>query len=131
MNRSVLQVLDAFFLVFHAGFTLFNVVGWVFPRTRKAHRVTIVLTASSWFILGIWYGWGYCICTDWHWQVRRALGEPITSRSYIRFLIAEIIGVYIDPLLVERGTAVVFVILVGITIGLWVREHRRRYPEKC
>jgi len=35
------------------------------------HRASLLLTAFSWFVLGIWYGWGYCVCTDWHYMVLR------------------------------------------------------------
>ncbi|MGZ8511472.1 MAG: DUF2784 family protein, partial [Chitinophagaceae bacterium] len=58
------QFLNIFFFVFHTVFTLFNMVGWIFPRTRKLHLITLSITAFSWFVLGIWYGWGYCACTD-------------------------------------------------------------------
>ena len=52
--------LNIFFFVFHTVFTLFNMGGWAFPKTRKLHLITLSLTAFSWFILGIWYGWGFC-----------------------------------------------------------------------
>ena len=31
--------------------------------------------------LGAVYGWGYCPCTDWHWDVKRRLGETGLPRS--------------------------------------------------
>ena len=55
------QFLNIFFFVFHSVFTLFNITGWAFRKTRKWHLITMLLTAASWFILGIWYGWGYCV----------------------------------------------------------------------
>ncbi|MCC5921935.1 MAG: DUF2784 domain-containing protein [Cyclobacteriaceae bacterium] len=73
---------DLFFTAFHTLFIVFNVVGWAFEKTRKTHLVTISLTLMSWGVLGIWYGFGYCPLTDWHWQVLRALGEtelPVVS----------------------------------------------------
>ncbi len=82
-----LQILNAFFFAFHTALMLFNLLGWLFPRTRKLHLLCLGLTAFSWFVLGWWYGWGYCFCTDWHWQVRAALGLPNPSASYVHFLI--------------------------------------------
>ncbi len=81
------QFLNIFFFVFHTVWTLFNMTGWMFRPTRRLHLVTLTLTALSWFVLGIWYGWGYCLCTDWHWQVRRELGFRDESNSYIHFLV--------------------------------------------
>ncbi len=118
----MLAFLDAFFLVFHACFTLFNMTGWIWRRTRKAHLATISLTAASWFVLGIWYGWGYCFCTDWHWQVREKMGRPISSYSYIHFLILEITGIDMDQALVDHATLVVFLFCLAMTVALNARD---------
>jgi len=119
------QYLNIFFFVFHTAFTLFNVVGWMFRITRKIHLVTLSLTAFSWFVLGIWYGWGYCFCTDWHWEVREKLGYNDLSRSYIHFLILQLTGVNFDPSTVENLTLVIF--LLSFVLSLWfnVRDRRR------
>lgn len=111
-------MLNIFFFVFHTALTLFNCVGWIFRATRKWNLVTLLLTACSWFILGIWYGWGYCVCTDWHWAVRRKLGYHDESRSYIHFLILKLTGANLDQTLVERGTLVVF--LVSLVMSSWL-----------
>src|SRR5688572_12705788 len=110
--------LNIFFFVFHTVFTLFNMTGWAFRKTRKLHLVTMLLTAFSWFILGIWYGWGYCLCTDWHWAVREKLGIHDRSASYIHFLIHKLTGADLDPTLVENGTLLVFVI--SFLLNIWL-----------
>jgi len=122
---GLLTILDRFFLLFHTVFTLFNISGWIWHKTRKIHLVTMGLTAMSWFILGIWYGWGYCFCTDWHWQVREALHNPITSYSYIHFLIHEITGRWLDPDLVDRATLGVFLTSLALTLVLNLRDWRK------
>lgn len=104
----MLSLLNIFFFVFHTIVTLFNVVGWMFTKTRKLHLLTMALTAGSWFVLGIWYGWGYCFCTDWHWQVREALGYHDHSNSYIHFLILKLTSVDFNPDLVDTITVIVF-----------------------
>ncbi len=118
----VLKLLDIFFLVFHSVFTLFNMTGWIWKKTRTVHLATILLTACSWFILGIWYGWGYCFCTDWHWQVREALGRPIRSDSYIHFLILELTGFNPPPHLVDAVTLAVFFGCAVLSIGLNLKD---------
>ena len=120
------QFLNIFFFVFHSVFTLFNMVGWILPRTRKLHLVTLSLTAFSWFILGIWYGWGYCACTDWHWDVRDKLGYEDRSGSYIHFLILKLTGADLDPGLVERGTLIVFLLSFALSIWLNIQDRRRK-----
>lgn len=119
-------LLNIFFIVFHTVFTLFNIVGWIFPRTRKLHLITMLLTAGSWFILGIWYGWGYCVCTDWHWQVREAMGIQDRSDSYIHFLLLETTGIDWDKQLVENTTLIIFVLCFILSGWFNYADHKRK-----
>jgi hypothetical protein len=122
------QFLNIFFFVFHTLFTLFNMVGWIFPKIRKLHLFTLLLTALSWFVLGIWYGWGYCVCTDWHWDVRDKLGYDDRSNSYIHFLILKLTGADLNHRLVEYGTLIVFLLSVVLSMWLntkdWLQKRR-------
>lgn len=120
------QFFNYFFFVFHTVFTLFNVFGWMFRVTRKWNLVTLLLTAFSWFVMGIWHGWGYCFCTDWHWAVREKLGYHDQSRSYIHFLILKVTGLDLDPNLVENATLIVFVVSLAMSAFLNVRDLRRK-----
>ena len=126
LSHGTLAFLDIFFLVFHTVFTLFNMTGWIFRKTRKLHAITMGLTVFSWFILGIRYGWGYCFCTDWHWQVRDTLGRPIQSYSYIHFLILEITGADLPPQLVDSAVLAVFLFCVAMAVFMNVRDFRNR-----
>src|SRR4029079_11438858 len=107
-------------------FTLFNIFGWAFRNTRRLHLVTLTLTAFSWFILGIWYGWGYCFCTDWHWTVRKKLGYHDHSNSYIHFLILKITGLNLPEKLVDTITVTVF--LVSFLLSIWfnIKDTRKK-----
>lgn len=118
--------LNIFFFAFHTAWTLFNIVGWIFPATRRWHLVTMLMTAGSWFILGIWYGWGYCLCTDWHWQVRRAMGYRDESHSYVHFLVLKITGINFSPAFVEMVTLIVFLISLVMTLWLNGRDYMRK-----
>ena len=119
------QFLNIFFFFFHTVWTLFNVVGWMFPATRKWHLLTLLLTALSWFVLGIWFGWGYCVCTDWHWQVRNNLGYHDESHSYIHFLILKLTGIHLSPTLVDNATLVIFIIAVIMSVWLNIRDRKK------
>jgi hypothetical protein len=112
--------------VFHSVLMLFNTLGWIFPVTRKWNLITLALTAGSWFILGIWYGLGYCACTDWHWQVREKLGYHDQSNSYIHFLLLKLTGIHFNEQVVDIGTLVVFLISVVMSVWLNIRDWRQK-----
>lgn len=124
LNFVMLGALNLFFFVFHTAFTLFNLIGWLFPCLRKLHLFTISITAFSWFVLGFWFGWGYCLCTDWHWQVREAMGLYDQSSSYMHFLILKLTNWNANPALVDAGTFIGF--LIGLCGSIWVNLVKRR-----
>lgn len=121
--------LNIFFFVFHTAFTLFNIVGWIFKSTRKLHLITLSLTAFSWFVLGIWYGWGYCFCTQWHWEVRRKLGFTDESNSYIQFLIFKLTGIKFSIQLVDISTFIVFIICFALSVWLNLKDYRKKIQK--
>jgi hypothetical protein len=126
MPEYLLEIIDVFFLGFHSVLILFNVFGWLVPRWRFANFITLSLTAFSWFILGIWYGWGYCFCTDWHWQVRDMLGYQHTSSSYIHFLILELTGINLPVDLVDTATVIIFFVAFVASAYLNVKKWKTR-----
>ena len=119
-------LLDIGFFVFHTAFILFNLFGWMWKATRRWNLATLLLTAFSWFGLGIWYGFGYCPCTDWHWQVRRELGYTDMADSYIKFLIQQLTGLNIDAAIVDVGTAVLFFVALVISLYVNFRAFKKR-----
>jgi hypothetical protein len=122
----VYLVLNFFFFFFHTSLIIFNSIGWIFPKYRKWNLITLLLTAFSWFVLGIWFGWGYCICTDWHWNVRDHLGYYDGSSSYIHFLILKLTGINFAEELVNIFTVIVFFSSLLISLWLNIRDYYRR-----
>lgn len=124
----MLAFLDVFFLVFHSALVLFNLTGWIWRRTRRLHLWTIGATVLSWFGLGLFYGWGYCPCTAWHWDVKRALGETDLPRSYVKYYLDRLTGLSWDPTLVDA--AVVVLGLGALALSAWLnrRDARRSSP---
>ncbi len=123
MNRIILQSIDYFFILFHSVLILFNVFGWIIPKWRFANLISLSVTAFSWFVLGIWYGIGYCPFTDWHWKVRQLLGYNDQSNSYIHFLILKILGVNLPENWVDSATLIVFLLAFCISIILNQNKH--------
>lgn len=122
----MLEFLDYFFFVFHTVLIFFNLFGWVWKKTRLLNLIVILLTAGSWGILGIWYGFGYCPFTDWHWRVRMELGHEIMTGSYIKFMADALTGMDWDP-----GTLRIFTV-GGLSAALCaslytnLRDYRQR-----
>jgi hypothetical protein len=110
--------LDYFFLIFHTILTLFNLVGWIWKKTRMANFITLMLTGFAWFGLGIFYGIGYCPLTDWHWDVLEKLGHHDLPYSYIKYLIQRLTGCDANPGIVEIGTVAGFVFAVVMSVYL-------------
>jgi len=114
----VLKFLDILLTLVHFVLITFNLFGWIWQKTRKAHLVTVAATAFSWFVLGFWFGWGYCPFTHWQWEVKQRLGETDLPNSFIKYYADRISGKNIDPAVVDRGTAIVFATIVLITVYL-------------
>lgn len=127
----MLRVADWLFVIFHTALVVFNVFGWAVPRWRRANLITLLLTAASWFGLGIFYGLGYCPFTDWHWSVLRALGETDLPRSYIQYLVMRLLGLSVDAALVDTAVALGFFGALLVSTLVNVRDTRRRMQRRA
>jgi hypothetical protein len=126
LTTDVDEILDVAFFVLHTSWIGFNCVGWIWRRTRPWHLATVSLTALSWFGLGILYGWGYCPCTDWHWQVRARLGHQ-DPPSYISLLIGELTGIELSQALADGLTLSTLVVVALLNVGMNLRgRHNMR-----
>jgi hypothetical protein len=119
--------LDKFFFVFHSFLILFILSGWAHKKTRRANLVVILLTAFSWFILGIWYGYGYCPSTDWHWQVRARLGISDMPTSYTKFLIESFTGWDVSQKAVDISTLILLVGVLAASLYTNIRDWRKSH----
>ena len=124
----VLAVANIAFFVFHTALILFNVFGWIPKGTRKWNLATLVLTLLSWTVMGTWKGMGYCLCTDWHWQVREAMGIHETADSYIVLPARNLTGW--DPPIQLANTVAMWVFIAAFTMSVsfnlrdWLRGRK-------
>jgi len=125
-NPALYKIGNAFFFVFHVALILFNLFGWIPEWSRKWNLLTLLLTALSWFGLGIFYGFGYCFLTDWHWTIREKLGYNTDSNSYIHFLITELTPLEIKEDVVDVWTAILFFMALVISVYVNLRASRSR-----
>lgn len=118
--------LDIFFVVFHSVLIGFNLIGWIWKKTRRLHLVVLTLTVLSWFGLGAFYGFGYCPCTDWHWRVKRALGQTDLPASYVKYYLDRLTGIDWSPQFVDA--TVLAVTLAALGVSAWLNWRDRRRP---
>ncbi len=120
------QFLNIFFFIFHTIIVLYNSLGWIFKKTRKTNFILLLMTSFSWFIVGLWYGLGYCFCTDWHYQVKIALGTNPADLpySYIKLLIDTVFGSNVNEVTVNWGTIIVFVLAIVMSIVFNIQDWK-------
>ena len=124
-DLALYRLLDAAFVAFHTVLVGFNMSGWAWRQTRRLHLFTIGVTLLFWFGAGMVYGWGYCPLTDWHWQVKRTLGETSLPASWIKYYLDAITGVDWSPALVDALVIGCALVALGLAVLLNVRDRLR------
>ncbi len=125
-NINIFHLLDWFFLVFHFALILFILFGWIWKRLRIYNLIVIVLTLLSWTVLGIWYGFGYCPFTDWHWQVLWELGHTGLPSSYVSYLFQRILSLELSQVFVDWLTGGMAVVAFIFSLIFNVRDFLKR-----
>ena len=108
LRRASFELLRALLHTLHFGVISFMMVGWIFCHTRALHLVLMALIALSWFGLGYFRGFGYCLITDWQWRLMAYLGEEAPSGGYIKYLGERLTGWPLDNDRVDRLTTGAF-----------------------
>lgn len=122
----MLHVLDIFLTVFHSAFVLFILIGWSHRKTRTVHWTALLLTLIAWMLLGLYKGViGYCPLTDWHWDVKRALGETGMPSSFIEYMVEKIMGINFPTLMVDIVTALGLVFGMIMSASIYWREVKK------
>lgn len=121
----MLQLLDFLFFVLHCFIISFNLTGWMWQYTRRWHLALVTLTIFSWLVMGMWYGLGYCALTDWHWQVKRALGETNLPHSFLTYLFNDIMGMGLKDSFIGWGAGIALAVVTLLSIIFNVRDYRR------
>lgn len=121
-----LRTLDAFYTLLHFLIIGFNLLGWIWKATRQLHFYTVMLTAASWLLLGIWFGLGYCPITDWQWTVKTQLGEKDLPDSFIKYQADRLMGRDFSPALINWITAISFsaVTVIAIYFRIAGKPHK-------
>ena len=111
LNKEQLLLLDWFFVLLHGGLTVFNMIGWLIPSLRKFHFFVITGTLLSWILIGWMVGnIGYCPLTDWHWDVKRLLGETGLPGSFIKYYADKLLSYSFNATMIDVLTAIVGIV---------------------
>jgi hypothetical protein len=127
----MLYLLDIFFTILHLIIIFFNLFGWIPVRTRKAHLICIALTGGSWFLLGLWFGIGYCPITEWQWQIKEQLGETNLPASFVKYYGDNLTGKDLSPSVIDTLTAVFFAVAAVMSLYMnFIRKRNRTALNK-
>jgi hypothetical protein len=121
----MLKLLDFCFTGFHTLLIIFNLFGWIFRQTRRLNLITLALTGGSWFILGLFYGIGYCPLTDWHFKVLEKLGKTNLPSSYMTYLFDRITGIKLRDTLVDYLTLLGFFCALVLSVYFNIKQCRK------
>ena len=128
LSLATLVFLDHAFLVAHTVTHLLQPFGWAWRRTLRLNLLSIFLTAGSWVAFAPWYGLGYCPCTDWHWQVKWALGQTDLPNNYLTYLFDAWTGIAVSDEFAFRlawGA-----LLPALALSVWLNLKGRRSGKK-
>ncbi|MBN3035893.1 MAG: DUF2784 family protein [Bacteroidales bacterium] len=89
---DLLKLADWTFVVFHTTLILFNLFGWIWKTFQRLNLATLLLTGGSWVILGLFYGFGYCPLTEWHFDILGKMGYHDLPMSYTAYLLERLTG---------------------------------------
>src|SRR5215510_14099278 len=112
----MLKLADIFFTFLHLAIIVFNLFAWIWKKTRRAHLIVAGITLICWFVLGIWYGWGYCPVTDWQWRVKEKLGETNLPNSFVKYFADKITGKDLPPALIDNITLYSFLLAIAFSV---------------
>ena len=128
LSPITLVFLDHAFLVAHTALIFFNLFGWAWRRTLRLNLLSIFLTAGSWVAFAPWYGLGYCPCTDWHWQVKWALGQTDLPNNYLTYLFDAWTGIAVSD---EFAFWLAWgALLPALALSVWLNLKGRRIGKK-
>jgi hypothetical protein len=123
----MLTIFDILLHIAHLSLISFNLFGWIFPKIRRANLYCLLLTAFSWFGLGLYYGLGYCPLTDWQWQVKLKLGQTDLPNSYIKYLADGLTGLDLDPVFIDVVTVVAF--FSALAVSIYVNFRTKKFSH--
>ncbi|TKC05899.1 DUF2784 domain-containing protein [Pedobacter frigoris] len=121
------HLLDLLFTFLHLIIIGFNLFAWIWRPTRRLHLIVAGITLGCWFILGIWFGIGYCPITDWQWTIKESLGETNLPNSFVKYYADKISGLDISSDVIDAITVISF--LSAISLSVYLNFFNRKQKQ--
>ena len=118
VNWLLLHAANLALHALHLGVIVFFLGGWLYGPTHPYQLALGGLILLSWFGLGVWKGFGYCLITDLQWKVRRLLGSEPPTEYYVKYIIDTVTGGDAKPSMVNAMTTYVFFGVLAVS-ALW------------
>jgi hypothetical protein len=122
----MLKLLDFFFIGFHTLLIIFNLFGWILRKTRKLNLISLLLTGISWFVLGLFYGIGYCPLTDWHFKILERMGQTNLPSSYVVYLLKRFTGIEFRGAMIDKLTLMLFIFALILSVVSNIKQAKSR-----
>lgn len=128
------KIADISLDIFHAFLLFFIGSGWVFNKTRRTHLLGLGLVSFSWVGLGFWHGWGYCVMTDVHWNIKRHLGQSDLPASFISYMLKRGFDLSVPDSQINMMSYVILIMVIVMSVTLNIRDYRiksKANPLEC
>lgn len=111
-------MMNIFFHLAHLAIVFFFLLGWLSSKTLLAHFILSILILLSWYGLGIFYGFGYCLVTDIQWKIKKRMGQEPYTKYYIKYMLDRMTGLDMNPNTVNAITTYTFFIIFLLSTAL-------------
>jgi len=120
LSNHALKQLNICFHILHLSVIFFFLFGWLIEETRVAHYLLSLLILFSWFGLGIFLGFGYCVITDMQWKIKKRLNQEPQTKYDIKYMVDKVTGMDTCASFIHKMTAGVYYgILIIATVLLF------------
>ena len=111
-------MMNIFFHLVHLAIIFFFLFGWLLSQTVLAHFILSILILLSWYGLGFFFGFGYCLVTDIQWKTKKRMGQEPYTEYYIKYMLDKMTGLDLNPNTVNAITTYTFFIILLFSTAL-------------
>lgn len=105
--------------IIHLSIIGFFLFAWFLPEYRVLHLILSFSIFFSWFGLGLFYGFGYCLVTDIQWKLKKESGYDPETPYYIKYIVDKATGANINSKLSNMVTTYTFFVISILSIVLF------------
>ena len=115
-NNGFYIIIDILFNQLQIFAILINCFGWAFKKTLRINLLLLLITISSWSILGLFYGVGFCFLTMLHSLSLDFFGPTSIPFSYLDYIILEKLNINTSSNVISLTSIFSFVTALAISL---------------